>query len=491
MKVIIQRVREASVTIEDVETPYVSGAIEQGYMVLLGINWDDMRADMTYIVRKVLNVKLFPDEQGRPWKKSVKDAGYGVLLVPQFTLYGQLKGNRPDFHNALNPKEAEPFFDRCVTAFREEYNGEAVQTGAIMPMFNQVYITSTFVSLKGLKTQARLNGRLAKILGPPLLRPDGQFRLQVRVQGTDGKVMAVRDTNVVETWPSPQDLKPFQTPVMVGWTFLDSGNINMAQNVCLSGHMMGQQNKYAELEARVHAVRDSLTVPPPFHYFANLLVQTHQRAQQTDNWRATDPYAALVSAIRTCPCIVTLRLVVPPPRLLRDIQPPAIVSCFLKLQRALSSKTLAMAMDEVMDAYNGGSVLTDEADRVAVRWFMAYACLDLGAHPKAVIFTTEILHDIAAGKLPGSFLPEALYMQAVAYRGKGTGRASSPEGCAETMERYAAVATCDDRHARFARSMSAWARGEEDSEGDDGYMGLMGSAAMDREWLGKMPYHSP
>lgn len=88
MRCIIQRVLNASVTVGGNKI----SKINKGLLVLVGVHRDDTKADREWLARKILNLRLWPDEQGKPWNKSVKDMGYEVLLVSQFTLYTTLKG---------------------------------------------------------------------------------------------------------------------------------------------------------------------------------------------------------------------------------------------------------------------------------------------------------------------------------------------------------------------------------------------------------------
>ncbi|KAH6555137.1 hypothetical protein KP509_1Z279100 [Ceratopteris richardii] len=78
--------------------------------------------------RKALNMRIFPNEQnGKAWDQSVMQRNYEVLLVSQFTLYGILKGNKPDFHVAMAPQLAKPFYDSLVERFRKSYVADLVK----------------------------------------------------------------------------------------------------------------------------------------------------------------------------------------------------------------------------------------------------------------------------------------------------------------------------------------------------------------------------
>lgn len=94
------------------------GAIERGLVVLLGAGKGDGDADLAYVVDKVVNLRIFPDDEGK-MNRSVLELGGGVLLVSQFTLYGDTrKGRRPAFVDALEPGPAEALYERAVAAVR-------------------------------------------------------------------------------------------------------------------------------------------------------------------------------------------------------------------------------------------------------------------------------------------------------------------------------------------------------------------------------------
>ncbi|KAE9412248.1 hypothetical protein Angca_010199, partial [Angiostrongylus cantonensis] len=116
------------------------GSIGRGVCVLVGISRDDTDDDIEYIVRKILNVRLFESENKR-WERSVKDEGLEVLCVSQFTLYGYLKvfvfhGNKLDFHNSMNPQDASVFYGRFMDKLRSSYLPENVQDGRFASMMN-------------------------------------------------------------------------------------------------------------------------------------------------------------------------------------------------------------------------------------------------------------------------------------------------------------------------------------------------------------------
>jgi D-tyrosyl-tRNA(Tyr) deacylase len=123
MRALIQRVTEASVSVDD-ET---AGEIGAGLVVLLGVAKEDDEADARYLVEKISNLRIFADDDNR-FNRSVLDVGAEVLVVSQFTLYAETrKGRRPDFNQAAGPDEARRLYDHMVQLFRDA--GLTVATG--------------------------------------------------------------------------------------------------------------------------------------------------------------------------------------------------------------------------------------------------------------------------------------------------------------------------------------------------------------------------
>ena len=105
MRAVVQRVREASVSVDD----DVTGAIGVGLLVLLGIHHDDGDSDLDYLAEKVLGLRIFPDDAGK-MNRSVLEVGGEILVISQFTLYGDCrKGRRPSFVAAARPEVAKTF----------------------------------------------------------------------------------------------------------------------------------------------------------------------------------------------------------------------------------------------------------------------------------------------------------------------------------------------------------------------------------------------
>lgn len=111
MRAVVQRVLEASVRVGGDET---TGEIQRGILVFLGVGPDDALEDVRYLSDKVLNLRIFPDEQGK-MNLSVLDIGGGILVVSQFTLLGDCrKGRRPSYAGAASPEKARCLYEEFV-----------------------------------------------------------------------------------------------------------------------------------------------------------------------------------------------------------------------------------------------------------------------------------------------------------------------------------------------------------------------------------------
>jgi D-aminoacyl-tRNA deacylase len=116
MRALVQRVARARVTVGG----RVSGEIGPGLVVLLGAAQEDVQADADWTARKVAGLRVFADAAGL-MNRDVREAGGGILAVPQFTLYGETRhGRRPDFVRAARPEHAEPLFERFCAMLEEE-----------------------------------------------------------------------------------------------------------------------------------------------------------------------------------------------------------------------------------------------------------------------------------------------------------------------------------------------------------------------------------
>lgn len=124
MKFVIQRVTHAEVEVEQ----KIIGSIQNGYLVLIGIAEDDNEEIADKLVKKLLGLRIFADENGKT-NLSLKDVNGSLLLVSQFTLYADCrKGNRPSFVNAGNPEKANELYEYIIEKCRDEV--QDVQTGS-------------------------------------------------------------------------------------------------------------------------------------------------------------------------------------------------------------------------------------------------------------------------------------------------------------------------------------------------------------------------
>lgn len=128
MRALLQRSLAASVAVEG----RIVGSIEHGLVVFLGVTHDDGRADAEYLAGKILGLRIFRDENDR-MNRSIRDVGGGVLLVSQFTLYGDTRrGRRPGFDRAAEPALAEELYLEMRELFAHEVSVETGVFGAHM-----------------------------------------------------------------------------------------------------------------------------------------------------------------------------------------------------------------------------------------------------------------------------------------------------------------------------------------------------------------------
>lgn len=131
MKIVVQRVSSSSVEVDS----SITGSINRGVMLLVGIHETDTNDTIEWCCNKIVNLRIFEDDEGK-MNRSVADIEGGILVVPQFTLYGDVrKGTRPSFINAATPDIAEPLFDSMVEQLNKTFSGP-VETGVFGAMMN-------------------------------------------------------------------------------------------------------------------------------------------------------------------------------------------------------------------------------------------------------------------------------------------------------------------------------------------------------------------
>ena len=124
MRAVIQRVTQASCQVDD----KITGSIENGLLVLLGIEEADNQEDLEWLAAKIFNIRIFSDAQGL-MNKSLADSNGDILLISQFTLFATTKkGNRPGFTRAARPDQAIPLYEAMIRQL-STLSGQTVQTG--------------------------------------------------------------------------------------------------------------------------------------------------------------------------------------------------------------------------------------------------------------------------------------------------------------------------------------------------------------------------
>ena len=114
MRILIQRVEKASVSVDG----RLKGKIDKGLLIFVGISKSDTNSDIKYVVDKSVNLRLFPDVNGK-FHFSVRDIKGELMVISQFTLYGDTRrGRRPSFSDAMGPVEAEEIFNKVIEMFK-------------------------------------------------------------------------------------------------------------------------------------------------------------------------------------------------------------------------------------------------------------------------------------------------------------------------------------------------------------------------------------
>jgi D-tyrosyl-tRNA(Tyr) deacylase len=143
VRVVLQRVARAEVRIEG----RVAGSIGPGFLVLAGFSPTDTDASLAWMAEKILGLRLFGDDQGK-MNRDLAEVGGGILVVSQFTLYGDAsKGRRPSFITAAQPDIAIPLYERFLALLRAKGNGIPVETGEFGAMMEVELVNDGPVTL--------------------------------------------------------------------------------------------------------------------------------------------------------------------------------------------------------------------------------------------------------------------------------------------------------------------------------------------------------
>eukprot|EP00831_Metopus_contortus_P052974 TRINITY_DN44503_c0_g1_i1.p1 TRINITY_DN44503_c0_g1~~TRINITY_DN44503_c0_g1_i1.p1 ORF type:complete len:182 (+),score=38.84 TRINITY_DN44503_c0_g1_i1:30-575(+) len=130
MRLIIQRVLRGCVTVDG----KIVGKIGKGAHVLLGLTHGDTEVEMMQMIERLIKLNLWQDGKStldqKSWNTNVIQNNFDFMIVSQFTLYGFLKGNKPDFHKSMDHEKAEELYNKFVSVLRAKYIPEKVQTGS-------------------------------------------------------------------------------------------------------------------------------------------------------------------------------------------------------------------------------------------------------------------------------------------------------------------------------------------------------------------------
>ncbi len=147
MRIVVQRVRSASVTLRDDNNRKVA-EIGPGLVALVGLHEHDTVQDLQYCCKRLLGCKLWENENGGMWRHSVKQKSYSCLCVSQFTLYGTLsKKNQPDYKLAMKSAPAEKMYGQFLDMLRKEYEPDKIQDGVFGAMMDVALVNDGPVTL--------------------------------------------------------------------------------------------------------------------------------------------------------------------------------------------------------------------------------------------------------------------------------------------------------------------------------------------------------
>lgn len=142
MRAVVQRVKRAQVSVEG----SITGKIEKGILVLLGVGENDEIEDLEYMAKKIINLRIFEDNEDK-MNLSVLDVGGNVLVISQFTLYGDCrKGNRPSYSKAARPDIAKEYYDRFIEYIKDNYKIK-VESGVFQASMEVDFINDGPVTL--------------------------------------------------------------------------------------------------------------------------------------------------------------------------------------------------------------------------------------------------------------------------------------------------------------------------------------------------------
>ncbi|KAI8896632.1 D-Tyr tRNAtyr deacylase-like domain-containing protein [Globomyces pollinis-pini] len=133
MRVVIQRVKQASVIVDG----EIISSIGKGFCLLVGIKEGDEEKDIDYMVKKILSIKLFENEDDKFWKENIQKHKIEILSVSQFTLYAKTtKGTKPDFHLAMKGEQSSLLYSLFLSKLRDNYQSDKIKDGKFGAMMD-------------------------------------------------------------------------------------------------------------------------------------------------------------------------------------------------------------------------------------------------------------------------------------------------------------------------------------------------------------------
>ena len=164
MKVVIQRVKSASVTININQKPTQISSIGPGILALVGLHTEDTTEDLEWCAKRLLAVKLWENDSGAMWRQHIKQKDFEILCVSQFTLYGTLsKKNQPDYKLAMKSVQAEEMYNNFLEMLRSGYGVDKIKDGKFGEMMDVGLVNDGPVTLVIDSREDRMASRVSSV----------------------------------------------------------------------------------------------------------------------------------------------------------------------------------------------------------------------------------------------------------------------------------------------------------------------------------------
>eukprot|EP00956_Cyclotella_meneghiniana_P013387 scaffold19324_cov58-Cyclotella_meneghiniana.AAC.1 len=164
MKIVVQRVKSASVKVNVNQNPAPVSAIGPGILALVGLHAEDTISDLEWCAKRLLAVKLWENDSGASWRQHIKQKEYEILCVSQFTLYGTLtKKNQPDYKLAMKSIEAEEMYNSFLEMLRTGYKTDKIKDGKFGAMMDVELINDGPVTLVIDSRDEKMGSRVSSV----------------------------------------------------------------------------------------------------------------------------------------------------------------------------------------------------------------------------------------------------------------------------------------------------------------------------------------